>query len=268
MRELMTGSATSDRTVQIGIVRSDLKDGQEEDGTPFKGLPQPSPVGATLTTAQVNEMVRKAIGFGGMRRGGARLRVASSDWVVILAGPGADPRVTSAVVVYLTENRRGRRITILGEGGAPGAEAVPLAKAERLELPLPGRFPKSYSIPKIVPECDRLYVVASLDSMAVGNYGALIPNPATDEALVDLYQYHTADYAIVSGTGQGRNVVFAGMNAVCVDAIAGAACGRPGGYLAILGKRGLGETDPEAIWTRGNTVDEAKEVFSRKESKS
>jgi hypothetical protein len=268
LQESITATATYDRTAQIGIVRSDLKDGEEDDGTPFKGLAQPRPVDAELTTEQVAAMVRKAIGFGGMRRGGLDRRIAADDWVVILADADADTRVIAAVTGYLNERHRMKRITILGAAGIPGAEAVPLASAARIELPVPGYYPRSLSIPRIVPECDRLIAIGSLESMAAGNYAALSERPVDDQAMADLFEFHPADYAVVAGTGGRRNVVFAGMNAVTVDAIASAATGRAARYLPALARRGFGETDPDSIWVRGNTLDEAKQLFAGKEVRS
>jgi hypothetical protein len=265
IRESVTASATVDRTPQIGIVRSDLKKGEEEDGTPFEGLAQPRPVDARLTSLQLTQMVRKAIGFGGIRRGGLGTRTAPNDWVVVLAGAGADPRISAAVVAYLAEKRRGKRFTILGEGRVAGAESVPLNQAERIELPVPDRYPRSFAIPKIVQECDTLIVNAPLDRLAIGSYSALAPGQVDAEGLLDLFQFHVANYAVVSGTAQGCNVMFAGVNAVCVDAIAGAARGRPAAYLEMVRKRGWGETDPDSIWTRGNTVEEAKKALAAME---
>ena len=51
------------------------------------------------------------------------------------------------------------------------------------------------------------------------------------------------------------------------DAVAAAAMGRPVTYLKTMSRRGFGETDPDAIWIRGNTLDEAKEVFARPEAR-
>jgi len=265
LQESITATATYDRTAQIGVVRSDLKDGEEEDGTAFKGLAQPSPVDAELTAEQVAAMVRKAIGFGGLRHGGLDRRIAADDWVVILAGADADARVIAAVAGYLNEAHPMKRITVLGAAGVPGTEAVPLASAARVELPVPGYYPRKMTLPKIVPECDRLIAIGSLESMAAFQYGTLAQGPVDEQGMADLFEFHPADYAVVAGTGRRRNVIFAGMNAVTVDAIASAATGRAAPYLPALYRRGFGEIDPDSIWVRGNTLEEARQVLAGKE---
>jgi hypothetical protein len=248
-------------------VRSDLANGMEEDGTPFQGLRERRPVTARLTAEQVAAMVHKAIGFGGLRNGGLHTIVRADDWVVILTGRDTDPRVTGAVIAYLKRNRLGARLTLLGHAGASGAEFVSLPSADRVELPVPLHSTRSHGIPKIVQNCDRLITSASLETLAVGNYAGMAEKPVEDERLGDLFEYHRADYAIVSGTGLRRNIVFAGPNATATDTVAGAATGRSATYLKTMKRRGFGETDPDAVWVRGNTLGEAKAVFANREAR-
>src|ERR1051325_2882985 len=110
-KESMSAAPTYDRTPQVGIVRSDLKSGTEEDGTPFQGLAQRRPLNAILNFAQTVAMVHKAIEFGGLRHGGLHSIVQDDEWVVLLTGRDTDPRVTDAVLSYLKVKRRGARIT-------------------------------------------------------------------------------------------------------------------------------------------------------------
>jgi hypothetical protein len=123
-------------------------------------------------------------------------------------------------------------------------------------------------------------------ALTVANYRALAPvsvygpkleglfalgDPA--DVLIDLYLHHPADYAILGGpahrdaAGEVRhNIVIAGANAVSVDTIGAAVMGfdplkLP--LLDLLEKRGFGVADPDAIWTRGNEVEEAHRPFRK-----
>ena len=67
-----------------------------------------------------------------------------------------------------------------------------------------------------------------------------------------------------SATGVHHNVVVAGFKANCVDAVAASVMGfKPARlpFLALGEKKGFGTRDVDAIWTRGNTIEEAARSF-------
>jgi len=154
---------------------------------------------------------------------------------------------------------------------------------EILELPVPGkpsagRNPDGvYFIPRTIQECDRVISVAPLKrhprtevSLSIGNYFGIAPaskyGPSGDglfelgeshEVLMDLFSFHTADYAILVH----RNVIIAGANAPAVDTVGAAVMGiEPYGirHLNLAAKKGYGIVDLDLIWTRGNEIEEAR----------
>src|SRR6185295_13308518 len=95
---------------------------------------------------------------------------------------------------------------------------------------------------------------------SMGNYVSLSRATAVtaDEAIVDLFSYHPADYAIVGGCwcvkdghAVHTNVVLAGCNAMAVDAVGAAILGRKPdrlGLMKLAWKRGFGIYDIDSIW--------------------
>lgn len=138
--ESVTASATSDRTPQVGIVLSSFKGSTDHDGTEVRGLADPRPADADLTTEQIDAMVRKAIELGRLRDGGLHTIIGPEDWVVIkpnivachglkpedhdgglhhpyIHGTVTDLRVVKSVIAYLVERKRGLRFTIAEGSG-------------------------------------------------------------------------------------------------------------------------------------------------------
>jgi len=63
-----------------------------------------------------------------------------------------------------------------------------------------------------------------------------------------------------------HNVVIAGANALSVDGVAAAVMGFKAAdlpYLAMAERRGFGVADADAIWTRGNDIQEAHHLFQK-----
>jgi uncharacterized protein (DUF362 family) len=174
---------------------------------------------------------------------------------------------------------------------------------EILELPVPGKPSASrnpdglYHIPQTIQQCDRVISVAPLKthprtavSLSIGNYFGIAPASRygvsgsdlfklgePEEVLMDLFSFHTADYAILGGSwgmaGEGteargihQNVLLAGVNAPAVDTVGAAVMGiAPSGirHLNLAAKKGYGIVDLDLIWIRGNEIDEARGGFRR-----
>ena len=157
-----------------------------------------------------------------------------------------------------------------------------------------------YAIPKTIRSCDKLISIAPLKthaacgvSLTAGNYMGIAPGArygfpkkalddlgAPDDVMIDLFLHHPADYAIAGGSwgleGEGpcapggasvqHNVIVAGPNATAVDTVAAAVMGfdpKTLPYLQKLERRGFGLADIDAIWTRGNEVEQARRVFRK-----
>ena len=299
----IVAGATQDPTPRVGIVLSSFKAGEDHDGTKVPGLSDPQPPSADLTSAQLDAMVRKAIEIGGMRSAEFYETVEPEGWIVILTRPQTDARIVATVLTYLAEHNRGLRFTITGrlakagewgqdyrklasDLGAkfpkPRFELVDLNSAPTVDLPLAGKPSVTYSIPKVIQQCDSMISIAPLAtdpvrgvSLSIANYAAISSKPAaTDDALIDLFSYRPADLAVVGGCmgieGEGtsvhHNVAVAGMKAVAVDSVAAALMGfKPGElpFLALGQKRGFGAWDTDEIWTRGNDIEEARRDFKK-----
>jgi uncharacterized protein (DUF362 family) len=294
--------ATQDPTPRVGVVLSSFKEGEDHDGTKIKGVSDPKPPAADLTPAQFEDMVRRAIDAAARRTSQFYEVIEPEDWVVILTRQTVDARIVRIMISYLAEQQRGLRYTIIdrlpsGEWSQEytamakelGAkfpkikiELVDLAKAPTVDLPVQQKANTTYTIPKLVQQCDKLISIAPLStdptrgvSMSVGNYAAISAKPvANDEALVDLFSYKPADFAVVGGSigfeGDGakvhHNLVIAGEKAPAVDSIAAQVMGfKPEDlpFLALAGERGFGIWEPDAIWTRGNEIEEAKHDFKK-----
>jgi uncharacterized protein (DUF362 family) len=176
---------------------------------------------------------------------------------------------------------------------------VDLSRDAWLEVPAPRRTYAAknphgvYAIAKTIRECDRLISVAPLATspqtgiaVTVANYWSITPvevyganrekllalgDPV--DLLTDLYLHQPASFAIAGGSQHRdeqssirHNIVIAGTNAVAVDAVAAAVMGFDAAKLPLLDKleaRGFGVADPNAIWTRGNEIEEARRAFQK-----
>lgn len=254
--------ATQDPTPRVGILLSNFKEGEEHDGTKITGLKDPQPPGAELTAAQFEAWVRKSIDLGSRKSAEVYQVIEPEDWIVLKTQPRTDPRIVGIAISYLAEHKRGLRFTVV-DRLAQGADWTP--EYRKLAADLSAKFPKirlelvdlktaamadvavadrpeaTYSIPKIIQQCDRLITIAPLAtdpklgvSLSVGNYANLAAKPATtDEGLIDLLSYRDADLALVGGSvgyeGDGtqvrHNVLISGMKAVAVDSIAASVMG-------------------------------------------
>ena len=257
-----------------------------------------------------------------------------------LAGSVADLRVVNSLLQYLVEHKCGARITIAEGsaewlpversksavdgwtstwGGAFGGlsyrgmvddfarrysgirfEIVDLNFDQSVDLPVPGKSSRQYTIPKTIQQCDRLISVAPLKthslmgvSLSMQNYFGIAPGAKygfpkdalfklgpPDDVLLDLFSYHPADYAIAGGCwgieggapearSVHHNVIVAGASALSVDAVAAGVMGfSPASlpYLNLAEKRGFGVADPDVIWIRGNDIDEARRAFKKPSS--
>ena len=258
--EEVIASASQDRAPRVAIVPSTFAGGEDHFGNKVAGLAEPRPLDATLTPAQVDALVRKAIQLGDLRgRNLARL-IAPEDWV-LLETRGVDPLVARSVVTFVAEQRRAGRVTVcsrdLSLTSAMQAkypkmrfECVDLAAMERVELPVPGDFRRTVAVPKVIQHCDKRIVLAPLDvksGMAIGS--------------LDLFSFHPAEYAMLCG----RNILVAGMNAVSVDAVASALLGLDPARQPALReaeKKGFGLCDLDAIWVRGVEIEEARSALT------
>ena len=301
--DVQIAGATQDPTPRVGIVLSSFKAGEDHDGTKIPGLRDPRPPSADLTPAQLDAMVRNAIDVAGRATAEFYQVIEPEEWVGILTRPGTDPRIVGTMISYLAEHKRGIRFTVIdrlakaGDWGPeypkivsglgakfPGVrfELVDLNSAPTIDLPVPGKSSVTYTIPRLVQGCDRMISIAPLStdpvtgvSLSIGNYAAISSKPAkTDEALIDLFSYRPADFALVGGCwgveGDGtrvhHNVLISGEKAVAVDSIAAAVMGfKPADlpFLALGEKRGFGSWDPDGIWTRGNEIEQARREFKK-----
>jgi len=100
------------------------------DGRKIRALARPAPITASLSAAQLTDMLRLGVELGGGRRGGLATAVSREDWVLIKVSvqkcgcdaafhPGTvtDPRLVASVLGYLVERGLGRRFSIVE--GAP-----------------------------------------------------------------------------------------------------------------------------------------------------
>ncbi len=268
-RDTFTATATQDKTPRVAIVLSSFAGSQDHDGTPIPGLAEPRPAGSPLTPAQYGAMVRKALEIGQPRTGGLERIVQPDDWVMLLCARGVPSEAVRAVVGFLVAARHGARITVAAPGPPPAPElareypgvrieSVDLEREPALESPAPAGE-RTYAVSKTLQQCDRVIAIARPEGdMLLGTYLAASRNaPRTPEAMADIFSFHPADYALLAGTG----TVVAGANAVAVDAIGAAISGRDPRKLDSLVRAvrlGFGINDPDAVWTRGNTIEEAR----------
>jgi uncharacterized protein (DUF362 family) len=170
---------------------------------------------------------------------------------------------------------------------------------QTMEMQAPGRDTGgAYHVPRTLMQCDKLITVAPLGtsaqtevSLTLGSYlgglpgsiyGRLKEKAASlaqpHQLLADLFSFHPADYAILGGewgiegdapfgpraAAVRHNLVLAGANAVALDAVGASVMGFVPSrirHLELAANRGLGVIEIDSIWTRGNTIDEAKRPF-------
>lgn len=228
-------------------------------------------------------LVRSLVEWLVARRCGKRFSIAESlpagiSW----AQPAKDFEGVTYAEVAAGLKRKYPRVRV---------ELVNLAEDAYLEVPANTRtYAKGnpegvYAIARTIRECDKLISVAPLavdEEFGVGaclaNYRGIARRAQVGEAedvLTDLYLHHPADYAIAGGSwaleGEGgkavsirHNLLVAGRNAVSVDAVAAAVMGFDERALELLDRlerRGFGVRDTDAIWTRGNEIEEARRDF-------
>ena len=107
--DVVIAGATDDQTVRVGLVLSNFKDSEDHYGAKVTGLPDPRPVNADLSDAQLNALVRKALAFGTKGKPELSSMVAADDWVLIKvdvtvcggAAPGRVPGSTADLRVCL-----------------------------------------------------------------------------------------------------------------------------------------------------------------------
>lgn len=130
-KEWVTAAASRDTVPRVGLIPSTFKGTEELDRRKIRALAKPAALDASLTAAQLDDMLRLAVELGGGRRGGLVTAIGREDWVVLktcvggcpTAGGGwhpgavADPRLVASVLRYLTERGLGKRFTITE--GAP-----------------------------------------------------------------------------------------------------------------------------------------------------
>ena len=258
--EEVVASASQDNAPRVAIVPSTFAGGEDHFGNKVPGLAQPRPLNATLSPAQTDALVRKAIELGNRQgRSLARL-IASEDWVLIEIR-GADPLVARSVIAFIAEQRRAGRITVCAKDPElaalvrakypqPRWESVDMDAMERIELPIPGDFRRTAPVPKVIQSCDKRIVLAPLDAKSGMSIGSL-----------DLFPFHPPEYAMLCG----RNLLVAGMNAVSVDAVGSALLGLDPAAQPSLreaDKKGFGLCDLDAIWVRGVEIEEARQAIT------
>ena len=204
-REWVTAAASRDTAPRVGLIPSTFTGSTETDGRKIRALAQPAPLTATLSGAQLEDMLRLAVELGGGRQGGLVTAISREDWVVIKVNAPAcrkapvaatDPRLVAGVLRYLTERGLGRRFSIVGDMSCPESaadtgstgfraivdsfsrrhpgrrfELIDLLTAPRLEMPVEGRvFARRnpggiYHVPRVLRECDKVISIAPLAAM-------------------------------------------------------------------------------------------------------
>jgi hypothetical protein len=274
-QESVTATATQDSTPRVGIVLSSFAGSADHDGTPIAGLAEPRPIDATLTDAQVEAMVLKALALGQRRDGGLASIVGPEDWVLVLAPSGLDTRVLGTVVGHLRDYRRGQRFTFSGTASKPLVaelgrkhprvrfDFLDLTSEPPVELPIPDTD-RTYRIAKCLQQCDRVITIGVLKKgglLGMGNYLAVSEAQPQPQAIVDLFSVHPSDYALACAS----HLILAGANAIAVETVAVSVLGddpAKSRLLELAWKRGFGVNDVDSIWTRGNEIEEARKAVS------
>jgi hypothetical protein len=279
-RDTVVASASVQRVPRVSIVLSSYEGGADHFGnSTFTGVPEPRPVSAELTDAQLRALTRRAIELGNHPNQGLRRVLSRDESVALLVNRYADPAVVSAVVEMVKENVAGARITIVSEAVArfSGGTLVDVAKAEATRMPAPGVWSRrdvTYRIPRAILDCDRLISVAPLTlekgrpSLTIDNFRALDrSDEGIDVSALDLYGFHPPDFAVLggpfvlrNGSRVRHNLVLAGGVATAVDTIGASILDtKPEAvrHLQIAAER-FGKTDLDDIWTLGNEIEDAR----------
>ncbi|MCC6590755.1 MAG: hypothetical protein IT168_28950 [Bryobacterales bacterium] len=282
--DTVEATPSANQTPRVGVILSSFAGGEDHfGGVKFAALPEPKPVTAELTDAQVEAMTRRAIELGTDSQGGLPRWIQRDQDVVVLVDKDADPAVVSTVATIIND-RKPQSLRIVTDAATPfaAAECVNPATAESMVMPAPGIFSRrdvSYKVPKIVLHCDRLITVGPLrvrtgrPLMSIDTF-RVVAKPVTpaagtpDVIALDGFGFHVPEYAVVGGRKAFRdgkaivhNVVIAGTIPAAVDAVAAAVMGLKPDTVPLLQlarKRGYGDPDLDTIWIRGNEVDEAR----------
>jgi hypothetical protein len=270
VEESAVAGATQDATPRIAILLSSFRGGSEHDGSRIAGLRDPQPMSATLSPAQVDAMVRKAIDLSHALRGRIEAFLEPNDWVLILCATAPRIEIVRSLLSYLAGKKTGARFSVSSPACArlcaelsrkyprTRFETCDLAAESRVEMPVPWTRGRKSLAPATFQRCDKIVSLAPLAiAPTFANYLRLAGPGASTEALVDFYSLHPPDFAFAGGD---RNILIAGAKPVAVDAVASAVLGaRPAAVacLQLAYKRGLGTHDLDSIWTRGSEIEEA-----------
>ena len=188
-----------------------------------------------------------------------------------------------SLTTWLRARRAGKRITLAG-CAMDGFESVDLNSAECVPMPVFGKPLATrnrtghYCVARVIQQCDKLISVAAMRTdaetgvaLSMANHFAIAPGAVhgageADEVLVDLCGLCPADYAIVCGANARHNVIVAGPKPIAVDSVAASIMGFDPENLAFLrfaSQRGLGTWETEAIWIRGNEIEQARREFPK-----
>ncbi len=252
-------------------------------------------------------IVRAVINYLVEKKCGARITIAegSEQWLTVEKSKSAvdgwssewggafDGLSYRKMVAELSSKHRGVRF-----------EIADLNADDSIQLPVPGKAIArnnpggTYSIGKVIQQCDKLISIAPLKTdartgvgLTFNNYagiasGAKYGFPKTglwklgnpEEVVVDLFGYHPADFCLLGGPyaieGDGpdgpgavsvhRNLLITGTKAGSVDAVAAMLMGfNPAQvpYLALADTMDYGAIDTDIVWTRGDELDAAKRAF-------
>ena len=258
----------------------------------------------TVTDLRV---VRAVISYLVDKKCGARITIAegSEQWLPVEKSKSAVDGWTSEwggafdglsyrkMVADFSSKNRGVRF-----------EIADLNSSDSIELPVPGKAIArnnpggTYSIGKVIQQCDKLISIAPLKTDARTGVGLTFSNYAgiasgakygfpkdglwklgnPDEVVVDLFSYHPADFCFLGGPygveGDGpdgpgaasvhHNLLVTGTKAASVDAVAAMLMGfspQQVPYLVLAEKMDYGATDTDIVWTRGDELEKARRVF-------
>lgn len=181
-------------------------------------------------------------------------------------------------------------------------EIVDANFAPSSDLPGPGRSGAPvYTIARILQQCDKLISIAPLQTdrrtgvaLTFNNYAGFAPGSkygfpkeglwklaAPEQVLIDLFNFHPADFCILGGPaglegdapdGKERatvryNLLVTGAKAVSVDAVAAALMGfdpETIPYLQLGEELGAyGTITVDYVWTRGDEIEKARRPFRK-----
>jgi len=271
-------------------------------GPEDSGGAKPGAIPGTITDLRI---VRSVIQYLAEQNRGARITLVegAETWQPIEQSKGAADGWTSdwggafgglsyrSMIQELAKRFPKIRFEILDTNFAPS-----------VDLPAPGRSGAPvYTIARILQQCDKLISIAPLKTdrrtgvgLTFSNYAGFAPGakygfpkdalwklgpPA--QTLVDLFNFHPADFSILGGPvgiegdgpdGKGaspvrHNLLVTGAKAVSVDAVAAALMGfNPTEipYLDLAEKLGsYGTHEVDYVWTRGDEMEKARREFRK-----